>query len=178
MIRIKKIVFVMFALGNIALSSCTKEVGPLSDFKPDNSIIVSNAIAFRPEPTVVVSKSLVVSPGVLGPIQIVLTLGANSTRKIASITKVAAATSYSQIQGLTNAAPPFPSFYNTAPIVSTINATGKSATFNTTLTEYIAKTGQPVAATNSELGRRFYFLITLDDNSEVISEPVRVLVAD
>jgi hypothetical protein len=157
--------------------SCTKEEGPLSDIIPSTPIIVSNAIAFRPEPTVGVSKSAVVSPGVVGPIQIVLSIPASSPRTFKSITKVATpgVASYSRIQGTTGL------FYITSPIP----ASGKSATFITSLTEYLAKTpaespapAGSIAATNTELARRFYFLVTLDDGTEIVTEPVRVLVFD
>ncbi len=166
---LNKIFLVPFIACTAFLSSCTKETGPLSDIRPSTSILVSNAIAFRPEPTVSVSKSAVVSPGVLGPIQIVLSVDESSPRTIASITKVAASTSYAQIQSTAATG-----FYTTAPITGS----GKTATFNTTLTEYTSKTGQAVSASNTELTRRFYFLVTLDDNSVIVTEPVRVLVQD
>jgi hypothetical protein len=172
--RFKNLSLCLLVTGLLVNSSCTKEEGPLSDIKPTTPIVVSNAIAFRPEPTVTVSKSAIVGPGVVGPIQITLSIPASSPRTIASITKVAAATAYSQIQNLSAPPIPYPVFYNTA----AIPGSGKTATFNTTLTEYIAKTGQAVSATNAELTRRFYFLVTLDDNTEVITEPVRVLVQD
>jgi hypothetical protein len=170
---LKRKYFVVFLALLTSLISCTKEEGPLSDVKPTTAVLVSNAIAFRPEPTVSVSRSAVVSPGVLGPIQITLSLDAASPRSIASITKVAASTSYAAIQstGATG-------FYTTAPIV----ASGKSVTFTTSLTEYSSKTGLAITTTvtpsNTELARRFYFLVTLDDNSVIVTEPVRVLVFD
>jgi hypothetical protein len=172
--RFKNLNIVLLLAVMLVNFSCTKEEGPLSDLKPTTPILVSNAIAFRPEPTVTVSKSAIVGPGVVGPIQITLSIPASSPRTITSITKIAAATAYSQIQNLSAPPAPYPVFYNTAPVLGS----GKTATFNTTLTEYTAKTGQPVTATNTELGRRFYFLVTLDDNTEVISEAVRVLVQD
>lgn len=160
---------VLVALGGILLGSCTKETGPLSDLKPAVAVTVTNAIAFRPEPTVGASKSAVVSPGVFGPITINLSIPASSGRTIASITKVAANTTYSAIQSTGTTG-----FYTTAPIPGN----GTTATFTTNLTEYVAKTGQAITASNTELTRRFYFLITLDDNTTVISESVRVLVFD
>lgn len=156
-------------LGVVLLSSCEKEDGPLSDLKPAVSVTVSNATAYRPEPTVSVSKSVIVSPGVVGPIQIVLTIPATSGRTITSITKVAASTSYAAIQSTGTTG-----FYTTAPIPGS----GTTATFNTTLTEYVSKTGQAITASNTELTRRFYFLVTLDNGSVIVTEPVRVLVLD
>jgi hypothetical protein len=170
---LKRIYFVVFLAIVTSLISCTKEEGPLSDIKPTTSVLVTNAIAYRPEPTVSVSRSAVVSPGVLGPIQIILSLDASSPRSIASITKVAASTSYAAIQSTGTTG-----FYTSAPIP----ASGKTATFTTSLTEYSTKTGLAVTTTatpsNTELARRFYFLVTLDDNSVIVTEPVRVLVFD
>jgi hypothetical protein len=156
-------------LAAVLFSGCEKEDGPLSDLKPTVSVTVNNAIAFRPEPTVGVSKSAIVSPGVVGPIQIVLSIPASAKRTITSITKVAASTSYAAIQSTGTTG-----FYTTGPIPGT----GTTATFNTTLTEYVAKTGQAIPASNTELTRRFYFLVTLDDASVIVTEPVRVLVFD
>jgi hypothetical protein len=164
---IKKISGLMLVA--VLFSACKKEDGPLSDLKPAASINVKNAIDYRPEPTVGVSKSAVVSPGVVGPIQIVLTLPVSSSRTIASITKVAASTSYAAIQSTGTTG-----FYTTAPIPGS----GITATFNTTLTEYVTKTGQAIPASNTELTRRFYFLVTLDDGSVIVTEAVRVLVFD
>ena len=156
-------------LAGVLLAGCKKEDGPLSDLKPAVPVTVTNAVAFRPEPTVTASKSAIVSPGVIGPITITLSIPETSGRKIASITKVAASTTYSAIQstGATG-------FYTAAPIA----AGTTTVTFTTNLTEYVAKTGQAITASNTELTRRFYFLITLDDNTIIIPEPVRVLVID
>jgi hypothetical protein len=170
---LKKIYFVLLLGGIATLNSCTKEVGPLSDLKPVTPILVNNAIAYRPEPTVGVSRSAIVSPGVFGPIQIVLSVDPSSPRTIASITKVAVGTSYTQIQSTGTTG-----FYTAAPIPGS----GKTATFTTSLTEYSTKTGLAITTvvtpSNTELARRFYFLVTLDDNSVVVTEFVRVLVFD
>ena len=149
------------------LFACKKtEVGKTGDSIPANAVTVTNAIAFRPDPTVSTSKS----GG--GNIQMVLTLSSETGRTIKEITKVAASTSYTQIQS-TGAS----GFYNAAPI----SVNGLTATFNTTITEYIAKAG-PInpnpPASNAELPKRFYFLLTLDDNSTIVTTPVRVLVLD
>lgn len=141
--------------------SCTKEVGPLTDNRPTTPVTVANAIAYRPEPTVGVSRVGA------GTILITLTIPASSSRTIKSISKVSASTSFSLIQG---SGP----FYNSAPIPGN----GKSVNFTTTLSEYTTKTGQAITAVNTELTRRFYFEVTLDDNSTIITEPVRVLMLD
>lgn len=153
----------------VLFSSCSKETGPLTDVLPPVPVTVSNAIAYRPEPTVSVSKSAVVSPGVVGPIQIVLSIPTTSKHTIKSITKVTASTSAASVQSTGTTG-----FYTSAPILGV----GTTATFTTTLTEYISKVGGTIPASNTELSRRFYFLVTLDDDTVIITEPVRVLVLD
>ena len=142
---------------------CTKESGPLTDTKPTTAIIVSNAIAFRPEPTVGVSRAGA------GTILITLSIPAGSPRTLKSINKVAASTTFAQIQSTGTTG-----FYTTA----AIPASGKSYNFTTTLAEYTSKTGQAAQAIDVELTRRFYFEVQLDDNSIIITEPVRVLMLD
>jgi hypothetical protein len=160
----KKLTWLFFF--TILFTSCEKEVGPLTDVKPAVPVTVSNAEAFRPDPTVTTS----LSGG--GAITITLNIPSASGRTIKEITKVAASTSYSAIQGIgTNIV-----YYTPDPIAGT----GTTATFTTSLTQYFTKhpvsSTNPAAAANTELARRFYFLITLDDNSVIVSEPVRVLV--
>ena len=152
-------------LVTILLSSCEKKEGPLSDLKPAIPVTVQNAFDFRPEPTVTTSLSG------SGAIQIILSIPASSGRTIKEITKVASKTTYSQIQSTGTTG-----FYNSAPIPGS----GTTATFTTSLTEYFTK--NPVsasnlaAAPNKELSFRFYFLLTLDDGSVIVTEAVRVLV--
>lgn len=151
----------------ILLISCKKEVGPLSDIRPAIPVTVTNAEAFRPDPTVTAS----LSNG--GIIKIVLSIPANSGRSIKEITKIAASTNYSAIQGIGNNI----IYY----IASPISASGTSYTFMTSITEYFVKhpvvaVSNPAAAANTELARRFYFLITLDDNSVLVTTPIRILV--
>jgi hypothetical protein len=149
------------------LASCTKTkgFGPKSTSEPSIPVTVTNAADYRPEPTVTTSLSGT------GAIQIVLSIPASSGRTIKEITKVALATSYAPIQstGATG-------FYNTAPY----SASGTTATFNSSITEYFAHKAQsstnPAAKANTELTFRFYFLLTLDDGSVIVTEPVRVLV--
>jgi hypothetical protein len=167
-----KLLLVLFFIS--LLISCTKQSRdsgpfPLSDIKPAIPVTVQNAAAYRPEPTVTTS----ISGG--GAIQIVLTIPASSKRSIKEITKIAtpAASTYTQIQSTGTTG-----FYNTAPIAGA----GTSVTFNTSLTEYFVKnpvsSSNPAAKANTELARRFYFLVTLDDSSIIITEPVRVLALD
>ncbi len=145
-----------------ALVSCDKndDFGPLTDARPAIPVTISNASEFRPGPAVRASKAT-------GNIQIVLQIPAESGRTIKEITRVAASTTFTAIQATTG-------FYNTTPIAGS----GNSVTFNSTFAEYTAKTGLAIPASNTELGRRFYFLLTLDNNSTIIPTDVRVLVTD
>lgn len=155
----------------ISLASCKKQdFNGLSDVRPAVPVTVTNAVDYRPEPTVATS----LSAG--GAIQIILAIPANSGRTIKEITRIAIATTYTKIQGTTG-------LWNTSPIA--VNAT--SYTFNTSLAEYTAKGGGAVpgagitpstisTTTGTETTNRFYFMLTLDDGSVVISEAVRVLV--
>jgi hypothetical protein len=148
----------------VSLASCKKEgFNGLSDVRPAVPVTVTNAIDYRPDPTVGAS----ISAG--GAIQIVLAIPASSGRTIKEITRIALSTTYTKIQGTTG-------LWNTAPIP--VNAT--TYTFNSSLTEYTAKGGGAIPAVSTtvatELSNRFYFMLTLDDGSVVISEAVRVLV--
>jgi hypothetical protein len=153
-------------LSGTVLPGCSKDgSGNIANIKPAVPVTVQNAMDYRPDPTVSTS----IAGG--GVIQIILTIPAGLGRSLKEITKVAASTAYTQIQssGTTG-------FYNTAPLA----ASGTSVTFTTSLTEYFVKkpvsSSNPVATVNTELGNRFYFLLTLDDGSQLITEPVRVLV--
>jgi hypothetical protein len=146
------------------LFSCTKEqVGKNTDNRPAIPVTVQNAMAYRPDPTVSSSKSAG------GAIQIILSIPAESGRTIKEITKVAANTTYTQIQSSGSTG-----FYNAAPIP----ASGTTATFTTTLAEYVTKASGTIPASNNELAKRFYFLLTLDDGSTIVTTSVRVLVLD
>ena len=149
----------------LVLFSCTKQkgFGPKSDNIPGNAISVQNATDWRPDPTVTTS----LSGG--GNIQIVLSLPANSKRTIREITRVATSTSYTRIQGATG-------MYTSGIIAGS----GITVTFTTTLTEYFTKNpvsgSNPAAKADTELALRFYFLVTLDDNTTIIAPGVRILV--
>jgi hypothetical protein len=147
------------------IGGCKKEdFNGLSDLRPTIPVIVTNAIDYRPDPTVSTSKAAG------GNIQIVLSIPASSGRTIKEISKIAASTTYSAIQSTGTTG-----FYTTAPIA--VNST--TATFNTSVAEYVTKgPGTVPTTTNTELAKRFYFLLTLDDGTTIISQPVRVLYLD
>lgn len=147
-------------------SSCEKDGPvPLTDTRPPIELIVSNSTEFRPSYTVRTIRSV-------GTFTINLEIPASSGRSIKEITKVVAATGPSKLLGV-GADPDY--------INAPIPGSGNKASFSSTLTEYTAITKRNVPANipkiNAvELTAQFYFLVTLDDNSTIISEPVRVLV--
>jgi hypothetical protein len=165
--RAKSILFLSVCLPTIFFS-CTKKdsVGVNADNIPTIPVTVQNAMAYRPEATVSTSKAAG------GSIQIILSIPAESGHTIKEITKVAAGTTYTQIQSSGSTG-----FYNTAPIAGS----GTTVTFNTTIAEYIAKAGAPnpnPPLSNAELPKKFYFLVTLDDGTVIVTNSVRVLVLD
>ena len=162
----KNIKFLSFLFLTVLMMSCKKEdFNGLSDIRPAVPVTVTNAIDYRPEPTVSTS----IAAG--GAIQIVLAIPASSGRTIKEITRIAASTTYTKIQGTAG-------LYNAAPIP--VGAT--TYTFNTTLAEYVVKGPGVIPAVSTtvgtELANRFYFMLTLDDGSVLISESVRVLVTN
>ncbi len=162
----KNIKFLSFLFLTVLMMSCKKEeFNGLSDVRPTVPVTVTNAIDYRPEPTVSTS----IAAG--GAIQIILAIPSTSGRTIKEITRIAASTTYSKVQGTTG-------LYNTTPI--TVGAT--TYTFNTTLAEYVVKgpgTIPTVSTTaGTELANRFYFMITLDNGDVIIPEAVRVLVTN
>ena len=168
----KNMKFLSFLFLAVVMISCKKEdFNGLSDVRPAVPVTVTNAIDFRPEPTVSTS----ISAG--GAIQIVLAIPASTGRTIKQITRIAASTTYTQIQSAGTTG-----FYTTTPPFTPIPVNATTYTFNTTLAEYVVKGpgSIPTVSTTAgtELAKRFYFLITLDDGSVIIPESVRVLVTN
>ena len=154
----------LFILLVAALGGCSKQNGfgsNTSGYNPGQTpIVVSNAVDYRPDPTVTASLSGDQS------ITITLSLSGNSGRSLKQITGVVASTSYTAIQN------PASKLYNAAPIAGSNN----SATFQTSLSEYQSHFPTEKMTANTELANRFYFQVTLDDGSIVYPTPVRVLV--
>ncbi|RTL58553.1 MAG: hypothetical protein EKK37_09480 [Sphingobacteriales bacterium] len=154
-------------LSAFIFTGCKKEaVNGLSDIRPAVPVTVANAADYRPDPTIIVSKS---AGGGTGPFQIVLTIPSNKGKTIKEISKVAFSTSYTQIQSTGTTG-----FYTTTPIPGD----GTTVTFTSSFSEILAKGLGPIPATNAELTRRFYFLVTLSDDTKIVTTPVRLLVAD
>lgn len=156
----------LLIIGAMIINSCSKQdLDPLLDNRPDVPISITNATEFRPDPTI--STSLVAG----GNIAITLSIPASSGRTIKEITRIAASTSYTKIQsgGSTG-------YYENAPIA----VNGTTYTYNTTVSDYFVRfpvsTSNPAAKANTELALRFYFLVTLDDNTQLVTMPVRILV--
>ena len=163
-LNIKKSCGILLLLAVLAGCTKTKGFGPKSANQPDIPVTVENAVDYRPDPTVTTSLAD-------SSIKIVLAIPSTSGRTIKEITKVATSSSYAQIQstGATG-------FYTAAPIA----ASGTSVTFTTSIAEYYVnkpKTStNPAPKVDSELTFRYYFLLTLDDGTTIVTEPVRVLV--
>lgn len=150
----------------ITINSCSKQdIDPLMDNRPAVPVSITNATEFRPDPTVTTS----LSAG--GKIIVELSIPASTGRTIKEITRIAASTSYTKIQsgGSTG-------YYENAPIA----VNGTTYIYNTTVADYFVKfpvsTANPAAKANTELALRLYFLVTLDDNSQLVTMPVRILV--
>lgn len=163
-ISIYKTAFIL--MGAIIINGCSKQdIDPLMDNRPAVPVSITNAMEFRPDPTVTTS----LAAG--GKIMVELSIPASTGRTIKEITRIAASTSYTKIQsgGSTG-------YYENAPIA----VNGTTYTYNTTVADYFVKfpvsTANPAAKANSELALRFYFLVTLDDNSQLVTMPVRILI--
>ena len=148
------------------MSSCKKDgFGPLTDTKPEIPVTVANVYEYRPQPTVKASKAE-------NKITIVLQIPASSGRTIKEITKIAASTNYTAVQGTTVGTN---GLYSNVPIPGS----GTSVTFTTTIDEYKTKTATAATpASNALLTRNFYFVITLDNGTEILPTPVRVWIVD
>ncbi|EHQ28370.1 hypothetical protein [Mucilaginibacter paludis] len=151
--------FIIGLLALVTFNSCKKSgFVPFTDSRPAIAVTVTNAQDYRPDPTIYVSKAA-------GTITIQFAIPSSSGRTIKEITRVSLGTTQTAVQGTTG-------LYNTAPIAG--NGT-TSITFNTTLTAFTAG-GGTVPAVNAEAAKRFYFLITLDDGTTIIPEPVRIVL--
>jgi hypothetical protein len=160
--RIVLICFLFVAL----LPACSKVDSPaLDNVQSPVAVTVSDIYGIFTYPTVATSISG------SGAITIKLNIPAGTGRTIKEITRVALGTSganYAVAQRTTG-------LYNAAPIPGS----GTSATFTTSLTEYTAKTGLAVTVggtATSFLARYFFFLVTLDNGDQIITEAVRVYV--
>ena len=162
--KILNIVSVIVAA--LVVTSCGKQaIDPLMDARPDVPVTFTNAVEYRPDPTIYCSlKDSVIQ----------ITMSVPNGQTIAEISKIATSTSYTKIQSSSATG-----WYVATPI----QVGGSTYTYNTSLKQYFtinpatAATGaNPPAKAEAELGLRFYFLIKLSDGTVIIPTPVRVLV--
>jgi hypothetical protein len=162
----KKLIIICL-ISAISFTQCKKnDFNYLSSNHPAVPVTITNIyLVTNGLPTVLTS----ISGG--GAITISMSIPASSGRTIKEITRVGTATTptnYKVVEVSTG-------LYNTAPIA----VNGTTYSFTTSLTEVAAKTGTTIATggtATSFLGRYFYFLITLDDGTQLIPVPVRIYV--
>ena len=170
--RMKKILINIFLLALLAGSSfsCKDDLvysDLVQDRRPDVPVTFPGATTFGFNPYI--TSSLAAG----GAIQFTLSIPASSGRTIKEITKVVGGATSINV-GTLNTATATTAF-NTAPIPGS----GTTATFTTTIAAVKAKYPSvsivPVALPNyTEL--QFLFLVTLDDGTQIVPEPVRVRV--
>jgi hypothetical protein len=161
-----------FLLAALAMTSfaCKDdlEYGPLvRDNRPAVPVTFPNAQTFGGNPWIDVS----VAGG--GAIKFDLSIPATSGRTIKEITTVAGGATGINVASLSSAAAKI----NTAPIAGT----GTTATFTYTLADFAKKfPAVPIAASANPLSPReiaFIFLVTLDDNTQIVTQQVRARIA-
>jgi hypothetical protein len=150
----------------LGLGSCKKDYDYLSlrDAIPADAIIVSNATYYERIPFVTTS----ISAG--GKIDITLQLADGSSANIKEITRVNASSTNKAINA--TSVQTTTGLYNTAAIAGN----GKSATFSTTIDEYLKKKGLATlqATATAPYDLQFYFLVTLDNGQTIIPLETRV----
>jgi len=161
----------LFLLMLIFSVSCKKTEGfnSLTDNQPAVPVTVKNVFDYLPTPTVLASKAQ-------NTITITIQIPEASGKKIKEVSKIAASTTgnWSAIYNGTTVGTGTSQLWSATPIP--VNAT--SYTFTTTFDEYKTKTASATPASNALLGRDFYFLLTLDDGTTVITQNLRVWVVD
>ncbi|WP_338874950.1 hypothetical protein WBJ53_04955 [Spirosoma sp. SC4-14] len=110
-----------------------------------------------------------------GPIQFTLSIPSSSGRTIKEITKVVGGATSINVGTLNSATST--SAYNPAPIAGS----GTTAVFTTTIADFKKKypsvSTTPAALPNyTEI--QFLFLVTLDDGTQIVPEPVRVRIVN
>jgi hypothetical protein len=155
----------------VLLPACSKQKG----FGPNYSdyitaavpITISNAVGYRPDPTVTCSI------GGDSSITITLNVAPTSKHTIKEVTRVATSSSYTPIQSAGTTG-----FYNYNAAVNP--GAGSSVTFKTSLREYLTNNPKDASSVklNTELPNRFYFRLTIDDGSIIYPTPARVLVVN
>lgn len=164
----EKIIVSGLLIGMLTITACKKDgFGPLSDYRPDVPVTVSNVFDYRPNPTVKASKAE-------NKITITLQIPSSSARTIKEITRVSAGATgnFTVIRDSTRVSST--GLYSNTPIPGN----GKTVTFATTFDEYKAKKNVGNPNSNALLANNFYFLITLDNGDQIYPQFVRVWVVD
>ncbi|RXK83484.1 hypothetical protein [Filimonas effusa] len=154
----------------VAFSSCKKDgFDGVSNSVPEVAVTFSDTYLMNNFPVVATSYNAG------GAITFKLNIPANSGRTIKEITRVATGTSGTAYLSLNTTA----SYYYNTPVAGS----GTSASYSTTLAEYVTKTGGAIpteanrgSATAAYLARYFFFLVTLDNGQQIKTNAVRVYV--
>jgi len=164
---IKGVLLATLAIANFACKDDLVYSELVRDNRPAVPVTFSNAQTFGGNPWIDVS----VAGG--GAIKFDLSIPAGSGRTIKEITTVVGGATGINAGSLNSAALKF----NTAPIA----ATGTTATFQTTIADfsrkYAAVSVVPVANPLTPREIAFIFLVTLDDNTQIVTQQVRARIA-
>jgi len=164
---IKGVLLATLAIANFACKDDLVYSELVRDNRPAVPVTFSNAQTFGGNPWIDVS----VAGG--GAIKFDLSIPACSGRTIKEITTVVGGATGINAGSLNSAALKF----NTAPIA----ATGTTATFQTTIADfsrkYAAVSVVPVANPLTPREIAFIFLVTLDDNTQIVTQQVRARIA-
>ncbi|MGA0560092.1 hypothetical protein ACO2Q8_25750 [Larkinella sp. VNQ87] len=164
----KKIAFQFLLLTVIALAgtSC-KDDYVYSDLVKDNRPAVP--VTYTGATTYGFDPYYEVSAAAGGNIKITLSIPQTSGRTIREITRVAAGATSINVQTLNNAT----QNYISAPITGS----GTTVEFTTTLKDFATKRpAVPSTPTTPYREIAFMFLVTLDDGSEIVAQPVRIRI--
>ncbi|GAB3254108.1 hypothetical protein GCM10027347_14290 [Larkinella harenae] len=164
----KKIAFQFFLLSVIAFAgfSC-KDDGVYSDLVRDNRPAVP--VTYTGATTYGFDPYYEVSTAAGGNIKITLSIPSSSGRTIKEITRVAAGATSITVQTLNTAS----TNYISAPIT----ASGTTVEFTTTLKDFATKRPSVAITPNTPVREiAFMFLVTLDDGSEIVAQPVRIRI--
>ena len=167
----KKISSLLSFILVVALSACQqdKDAPGIRDLlATDNAVTFTN---YKYLERIPIYETSITSGG---KIDVTMTLPDASPRSFKEITQVGASTANASLNQNT-----FKTAANT--LASKISASGKTATFSTTVDNYLAFRKLKVLPANSSLGATYsdiqlFFLITLDDNSTVVPVETRVRV--
>lgn len=163
---IRILLLAVVASGSIACKDDLIYSDLVQDRRPAVPVTFPNATTYGFNPFIVSS----LAAG--GKIEFTLSIPASSGRTIKEITKVVGGATSINVATLNNATA-------TSAFMTSIPGNGTTATFTTTIADFKKKyptvSTTPVALPNyTEI--QFLFLVTLDDGTQIVTEPVRVRV--